>query len=155
MKNPRCEITSKKFDLPPQNNMIPKNFDILAENKELSEKPKLIFQDECTDLWYQKDDEFFKPKANIQMKIYTQDNDFGKSIEGRVFANVWKNCLLEYLNEYNYMAEMASLQVGMNVHHDNIDIQWGGYNDSMINFVKETFNNIGKMKNENLAEIFD
>jgi insulysin len=71
MNNPRCEITSKKLDLPPQNNMIPKNFDILAENKELSEKPTLIFQDEYTDLWYRKDDEFLKPKANIQMKIYT------------------------------------------------------------------------------------
>ena len=43
------------------------------------------------------------------MKIYTQDNNFGKTIAGRVFVNVWKNCLLEYLNEYNYMAEMASL----------------------------------------------
>jgi secreted Zn-dependent insulinase-like peptidase len=69
--NPRCPIASKKLDLPPKNNMIPKNFDILEEDKESSEKAKLVYQDKYTDLWYRKDDEFLKPKANVQMKIYT------------------------------------------------------------------------------------
>jgi hypothetical protein len=31
MKNPKCEITSKKLDLPPKNLMIAKNFDLLPE----------------------------------------------------------------------------------------------------------------------------
>lgn len=43
INKPNCVITSKKLDLPPPNTMIPKNFDVLAENKALSEKATLIF----------------------------------------------------------------------------------------------------------------
>lgn len=73
--NPNCEITSKKLDLPPKNTMIPKNFDILAENKEKSEKPTLILQDENTDLWYHKDDQFHMPKAKVQLTMYLKELD--------------------------------------------------------------------------------
>jgi secreted Zn-dependent insulinase-like peptidase len=34
--NPKCEIKSKKLDLPPPNTMIPKNFDVLPEASEFS-----------------------------------------------------------------------------------------------------------------------
>jgi secreted Zn-dependent insulinase-like peptidase len=30
---PNCVITSKKLDLPPPNNLIPKNFDVLEPNE--------------------------------------------------------------------------------------------------------------------------
>jgi len=34
---PKCEFKKKaKLDLPPPNNLVPKNFDILAKNAELS-----------------------------------------------------------------------------------------------------------------------
>jgi secreted Zn-dependent insulinase-like peptidase len=56
MASPNCEITSKKLDLPPKNTMIPKNFDVLAEDKAKSEIPTHIFGDGSTDLWYHKDD---------------------------------------------------------------------------------------------------
>lgn len=36
MKNPNCEIKSKKLGLPPKNNLIPKNFDILPPNETYS-----------------------------------------------------------------------------------------------------------------------
>lgn len=45
--------------------MIPTDFEILDENKTLSEKPTLIYSDENTDMWYQKDDEFNQPKAIV------------------------------------------------------------------------------------------
>ena len=35
---PTCEIKSKKLDLPPANNLIPKNFDVLDKNKDYSDK---------------------------------------------------------------------------------------------------------------------
>ena len=34
IKAPKCEIKSKKLDLPPANTLIPKNFDILPANEE-------------------------------------------------------------------------------------------------------------------------
>ena len=36
MTNPNCEIKSKKLGLPPPNNLIPKNFDILPKNEKYS-----------------------------------------------------------------------------------------------------------------------
>jgi secreted Zn-dependent insulinase-like peptidase len=39
INNPACAITSKKLDFPPPNKMIPKNFDIIAEDLSLSQKP--------------------------------------------------------------------------------------------------------------------
>ena len=56
MMNPKCEIKSKKLGLPPPNNLIPKNFDILPKNEKYSRKPTLLKQWDDTDLWYQKDD---------------------------------------------------------------------------------------------------
>ena len=77
MKNPQCPIGSKKLDLPPPNNLIPKNFEILAKNADQSEKPKLVKSWEETDLWYKKDDKFERPKASVTMKYYTRDCDLG------------------------------------------------------------------------------
>jgi insulysin len=88
--SPACPITSKKLDLPPANNLIPKNFDILAKNEEQSALPKLIGKDwNDTDLWYKKDDKFERPKASVNLKFYTQDCDLGLNADSRIFVNVW------------------------------------------------------------------
>jgi len=36
INNPKCEIKSKKLDLPPANTMIPTNFDVLPDVPEFS-----------------------------------------------------------------------------------------------------------------------
>jgi secreted Zn-dependent insulinase-like peptidase len=56
MTHPKCPITHKKLDLPPPNNLIPKNFDVLPENVEQSQQPRLIKKCDAYDLWYKKDD---------------------------------------------------------------------------------------------------
>ena len=66
-------MNKKKLGLPPANNLIPKNFDILEKNELYSVKPTLLKQWEDTDLWYKKDDKFERPKAIVSMKIYTND----------------------------------------------------------------------------------
>jgi secreted Zn-dependent insulinase-like peptidase len=92
MTNPNCEITDKKLDLPPQNTLIPKNFEILPKDESKSEKPILLKSwEDCTDLWYKKDDNFLRPKCMIQMKLYTNDLLFSLKPETRVFAKVWRS----------------------------------------------------------------
>lgn len=74
IKNPKSSTEKKKLGHPPQNNLIAKNFDVLPEKKEMSAKPFLLKSwDECTDLWYKKDDKFERPKAAVSCKIYTND----------------------------------------------------------------------------------
>ena len=146
MAEPKCEITQKKLDLPPKNTIIPKNFTVLDENTALSEKARRILQDENTDLWYRKDDKYKQPKAVVQMRIYTNDNDFGKSLSGNLFSKVWAQVLDQHLKEYTYMAELATLKFSLTANLVDIDLQWSGFNDSMPNFIKETLEKVGKMK---------
>jgi secreted Zn-dependent insulinase-like peptidase len=58
MNNPNIQFKKSKLDLPPKNNLIPTNFDILNQNPELSQSPKLLVSNENYDLWYKKDDQF-------------------------------------------------------------------------------------------------
>lgn len=104
MKNPKCEIKSKKLALPPHNKLIPKNFDILPANEAHSAKPVLLKQLPDTHVWYLKDDRFERPKAVVNMKIYTTDNNFGSDVNSRLFFNVWNEVNSEYLREFAYMA---------------------------------------------------
>ena len=70
----------KRLDLPPENNFIAKNFDLLPEDNALSRVPLLVKQwDGIADLWYKKDDKFKIPKAIVACTIYTNDLMFGTS----------------------------------------------------------------------------
>ena len=70
MSTPACEIKTKKLDLPPVNNAIPKNFDLLPKDENLSKEPQCIQKTSDTMVWYMKDDKFEVPKAHVLMKIY-------------------------------------------------------------------------------------
>lgn len=108
MENPKVDLI-ENLGLPPSNKMIPTNFEIMAENPQYSTKPQLLKSWPETDLWYKKDDKFKRPKAIIEMKLYTHDNNFGKTSSGRLFANIWSNIVDDYLREFLYMAECATL----------------------------------------------
>jgi secreted Zn-dependent insulinase-like peptidase len=58
MNNPNVVTSKKILDLPPPNNLIPKNLDVLPPNPELSQRPILVYKWNDTELWYKKDDKF-------------------------------------------------------------------------------------------------
>jgi len=128
--------------------MIPKNFDVLAENKEKSVKPTLIQQDDNTDLWYHKDDQFLRPKAVVQLKMYINELD-------PVMGLMWQAIVDQHLKEYTYQAETASLKFDLVVGLVDVNFTWNGFNDSMPSFIKETLMKIGSMKNDDIEDIFN
>jgi len=145
----------KALDLPPVNNLIATNFEILAEDQSLSTRPQLVQQwDGVADLWYKKDDKFKKPKGIVACKIYTGDLGFGTSAKAKVFSDVWKNVLEECLREFVYMADCAKLEFKVSLLRDNIDLQWTGFNDSLVNFVGETVKRIAAFRNGECREVF-
>ena len=74
MNNPNCQLKDKKLDFPLPNNLIAKNFSIIPKDEEKSLCPKLIKRwSKCTDLWSKKDDKFDRPKAMVNLRIYTND----------------------------------------------------------------------------------
>lgn len=68
-----------KLDLPPQNNLLPKNFEILAEDVSLSDRVKLLKTWDDTEIWYKKDDRFKRPKGIVNFKFYTNDCLFSQT----------------------------------------------------------------------------
>ena len=155
MRNPNCEIKSKKLDLPPRNNLIPKNFDILPPNEAFSKQPVLLKQYDDTHVWYHKDDKFEKPKGVVRLKLYTNDNRFGFDVNSRLFFKIWEEVTTEFLREFSYMAQCANLNFAVNILHDNIDFSWAGFNDSMPNYITESLEKISKMKEADVEGFFN
>mmetsp|Transcript_1318 Transcript_1318/g.1693 ORF Transcript_1318/g.1693 Transcript_1318/m.1693 type:complete len:895 (-) Transcript_1318:261-2945(-) len=154
MKEPNCEIKDKKIDLPPPNNLIPTKFGIKPEDEAHAKTPILLKTNDAGEYWYKKDDKFKRPKAIVSCKIFTADNGFGKTVEARMFANVWKNIAEEHLREFKYMADCADLSFSLDLLYDNIGFTWNGYDDSLFNFVQETMTKLIKMKDASLEKEF-
>ena len=124
MKNPVVVDNGKKLDLPPENTFLPQNFDILPEDTALSAKPIKLNEAglEDVDLWYKKDDTFKKPKGTFSCKIYTSDLYFGQTPKARVFGLMWQDCLESLMQEFKYMAEMASMKFSLTLARDCVDM---------------------------------
>ena len=56
------------------------------------------------------------------MKLYTNDCMFGRTPQARVFIEVWNGIVNEYLREFYYMGQMASLHASTSIYHDNYTI---------------------------------
>ena len=74
LENPVADQSSKKFGMPPPNNLIPTDFAIHEQDVGFSTTPILVKRwPRVADLWYKKDDLFKKPKVYIVANIYTKD----------------------------------------------------------------------------------
>lgn len=155
LQNPNVKENGLRLDLPPQNNLLPKNFDILPEDTQLSSRMQLLKTWDDTEVWYKKDDKFKRPKGIVNFKIYTNDCDFSQTAAGRLFGEVWRQCLDEYLREFAYMASCASLDFSLSILADNVEFSWSGFNDSLPTYVTETVKKIKGMKSADLEEIFN
>ena len=98
----------------------------------------MIKQWSDTELWYQKDDKFERPKCKVSLKIYTNDCGLGSQPSSRVFAHMWNGVLSEYMREFNYMANCANMGFGVSPMFDNINLKWSGFDDSMTVYIEES-----------------
>jgi len=89
------------------------------------------------------------------MKLYTNDNRFGFDVQSRLFFKIWECVVDEYLREFAYMASQATLNSSVSILHDNIDFSWGGFNDSMPNYIVESLEKVVAMKDANVEGFFN
>lgn len=66
-------------------------------------------------MWYGKDNYFKQPKIYVNVDIYTTDANFNKTVESSIFLKIWLKLVQEYLREFLYTAEMASLNSDLKV----------------------------------------
>ena len=88
------------------------------------------------------------------MKIYSNDNDYGQTIESKRFVAFWGQVLNEHIREFRYQAGEADLVFGLAALSNNLDFTWNGYNDSMPAFVNESLKRVLDMKNHNVENHF-
>ena len=149
MKNPSLNLDGKQtLDIPPRNNLIPTNFDILPKNEELNKIPMLLATNDAYDLWFKKDDTFDRPKSYVSLKIYTQDCNLGHAPEARVFVQVWAHMQNEFLREFNYMANCANLNLDVQPMYDSFNLVWSGFNHTMPTYIEESIAQLLKMRHE-------
>lgn len=120
----------KELHLPTPNEFVPQRLDV--EKKEVAEPaiaPTLIRNDQNVRTWFKKDDQFWVPKANINLCLRSALVNTTPFYS--LMASIYKELVEDSLNEYSYNADLAGLEYGIAHHSVGLDIDISGYNDKM------------------------
>ena len=129
------EINSYKcdhvFDYPPENEFMPKNFDILPPPEKINKYPEKIKSNKNMEIWYLQDTIFKKPEAYLFAQFITPVNicDFSE-IKIRIMASVLDKIITQQLGEFLYSAEKVNVNVNFSFGSPKSHIIFEGYNDS-------------------------
>lgn len=154
------DLKSYSIKFPPVNVFIPRKFELyplepLPEemNKELNileneakieennkpviqnRFPKVIFSNDFGKLFYKQDHLFRIPKIAYNLNIYLNLENGPNYHQNRIFLAIWSAILKEYLNEFNYLADMANLKVDLIPGRKVFGIRITGYSDSFKTFM--------------------
>ncbi|KAI0220840.1 Insulin-degrading enzyme [Lamellibrachia satsuma] len=98
----------ENLKLPPKNEFIPTDFEIVSEaNAESGSAPQVIRDKAVSRLWYKLDDKFLLPKAFINME-FTSPYAYMDPLSTNL-TYMFVNLLKDGLTEYTYDAELAGL----------------------------------------------
>ncbi|KAK3679815.1 metalloprotease [Recurvomyces mirabilis] len=116
--------------LPGKNEFVPQRLDV--EKKEVSTPavtPTLIRSTNSVRTWFKKDDQFWVPKANLNVHLRTPLLNITPLTA--VTGHLYKELVEDALNEYAYDAELAGLDYNISPHSQGFDVSVSGYNDKM------------------------
>ena len=116
--------------LPHANEFIPTRLKV--EKKEVpepSKAPKLIRNDEGVRLWWKKDDQFWVPKANIE--IFFRNPLVSVTPANACKAKFYCELVKDVLEEYSYDAEIAGLGYSLHGTLHGVELELSGFNDKM------------------------
>jgi insulysin len=116
--------------LPHQNEFIPTRLEV--DKKEVAQPaktPKLIRNDEHVRTWYKKDDQFWVPKALVN--IVMRSPLAYVTPRCTLMAQMYCALVQDALNEYSYDADIAGLEYSLGSDILGPQISLKGYNDKM------------------------
>jgi len=120
----------QELHLPGPNEFVPQRLDV--EKKTVKEpliSPKLVRHDANVRVWHKKDDQFWVPKANLNLLLRTpliNDTPFTA-----VVTQLYKELADDSLIEYAYDAELAGLDYDISKLSEALEVTISGYNDKM------------------------
>lgn len=119
-----------ELHLPAKNEFVPSRLDVeVKEVEQPAIAPRLIRNDENVRTWYKKDDQFWAPKANVQVCL--RSALVNVSALTAVLTQIFRELVEDSLSEYSYDAELAGLEYHMLNHAQGLDVTVSGYNDKM------------------------
>ena len=125
----KCDYT---FDYPPENDFIPKKFDLLSPPEKIGKYPEKIKDNKNMEIWYLQDVIFNIPKTYLIVQFLTPDGicDFSE-IKSRIIAILLNKIINVELGEFLYIAKEASVNVTFNFGINRSSIIFVGYSDSL------------------------
>ena len=131
------------FDYPPENNFIPKNFDILPPPEKISKYPEKIIDHKNMEVWYLQDTIFKMPKAYSVTQFITPEDlcDFSE-IKLRIITEIFDKIIEVELGEFLYMAEEANVNITLSTGVNKTNLIFSGFNESLKRGIKEIFTKI-------------
>jgi len=128
--------------LPAPNDMLPSDFDLVAEQPAFQESPVLhqhfatthdagprcLVDTDTSRLWLKIDSNYQTPKVNLLALL--RSPTIAANPESAVLAALWVEVVTELCNDFSYAASMAGLHCGFqdNVSKGGMEIQLSGYN---------------------------
>lgn len=130
------------------NEFLPTRLDVVKRNVSSPAKnPKILRNDERLRIWYKKDDQFWVPKAELHIALYSP---FASSTADDVaVASIFTSLVSDALVEYSYEASLANLQYRFSNGIDRLSIDVFGFNDKMLVLLEKVLDTI---KNGAFAE---
>nr|CAB3255240.1 insulin-degrading enzyme [Phallusia mammillata] len=124
-----CE-KNEKFHLPDRNEFIPTNFDILPLPSQSPKVPQIIKHTALSRLWFKQDDQFFLPKSNIMLELFSPISYISPQYCNMVY--MFTELFKDALNEYAYAAEIAGLKYKLENSVYGLQLHVTGYNDKQL-----------------------
>ena len=128
--NSSADERPSELHLPAKNEFVPQRLDV--EKKEVEQPlmaPKLIRNEDNVRTWFKKDDRFWVPKANIQLRLRSPLAN--ASPLTALMSQLYREVVEDALVEYAYDAEIAGLAYSLSSHAQGLDVSVNGYNDKM------------------------
>lgn len=117
-----------ELHLPYENKFIPNRLEVeKKETKEALKIPKLIRSDENVRTWFKKDDQFWVPKASVDIMLRSPLT--GLTPHNTAVAILYCELVQDVLVEYSYDAKISGLDYSIIAHSLGVDVSLSGYND--------------------------
>ena len=124
---------------------IPSILNVVEDIKETTiTAPRLIRNNDCLRSWFQKDQTFLVPKANIfiSCKIPLAIATVGNTLKTRVYTVM----VMDILEEYSYNPKLAGLKYSLSPSSIGLDIHFSGYNDKLHLLVEKVLATMRKLE---------
>jgi len=147
-------INNKNLEMPPENTLIPKNFEILPNLTNL-EQPRILYSNQQSTKWYKQDHKFKVPKAYGFCQIDTNDKNMPFSYES---GQAWKYKIalfFERIREFMYMAGNAGIECDLSHSGAMIDMNFYGFNDSLLKIVEQFLQKFDQFNPKDEQKLFE